>query len=259
MIDKDRKGIKVNLVCNRCGKDFLRPANTIRPEQKGLYCSRECLKKTPEEKLATMRKCRNDYNAKNREKVRERAKELRHKNVERTRELRRQSYHRHKKEIMERAKLDRKNNPDKFRKRGIQYYKDNKERLKAYAKKFRQENPDYLKQQRKNHWEKNRHCVLWSSAKKSAKVQNVKFDLTKEWIKQRLDFGICEMTGLLFDMEGKRTKDTPSIDRIKPGGNYTMNNCRMILWSLNHALCNYGEEYIFKIFKAALNKRKSTA
>jgi len=80
--------------------------------------------------------------------------------------------------------------------------------------------------------------------------------ITPAWIKERLDRGVCELTGIAFDMTGKRTQNSPSIDRIIPGGPYTPENCRMILWSLNRGLNNYGLDYMLTIFEMILRKRK---
>lgn len=175
-------------------------------------------------------------------------------NIERTRELRRQSYCRHAIEINERAREKRKNNPNTTKNKDREHYQKYKERILKRAKEYCKKNPEWVLMHRERHRERNRHSVFWSRAKKSAKEQGVEFDLTKEWIKQRLDIGACEMTGISFDMKGKRTPDSPSIDRVIPGGNYTMDNCRIILWSLNRALNNWGEEYFLKIFQA-MNKK----
>ena len=63
------------------------------------------------------------------------------------------------------------------------------------------------------------------------------------------------MTGIEFDMSVSRSANSPSIDRINPAGPYTKENCRMILWSLNRALSNHGEEYMFDLFKRIFEKR----
>lgn len=99
----------------------------------------------------------------------------------------------------------------------------------------------------------NRAYWHWQSCRYSAGKKEVSFTLTVEWFQSRLDAGVCEMTGLAFDMKAKRGRNTPSVDRRDPKGNYTVENCRMVLWSLNHGMSNHGEEYIFDVFRRAIS------
>lgn len=256
MTMENRPGIKVNLICTKCRKIFLRPAITIRSEQKGFFCSRECLLKTDEERRQTKKNCRNRWSAANREKIRENQKRLRNKDIEHTRKLRRESYNRHANDIQKRARENRRVNSDIVRIIDRKRYGKNSIKIKAYAKIVRQTKPEIFKIQREKHRACNRHSLMWSHCKKSAKEKGIIFNLTKEWIKNRLDAGICEMSGIPFDMTGKRTANIPSIDRVKSDGDYTQDNCRVILWSLNRALCNYGEYYMISIFKAIIKQRE---
>ena len=59
--------------------------------------------------------------------------------------------------------------------------------------------------------------------------------LTVEWIEQRLLQGVCEVTGIAFEMKGDRRPFMPSIDRIDSGKGYTPDNCRVVLWIINAA------------------------
>jgi hypothetical protein len=67
--------------------------------------------------------------------------------------------------------------------------------------------------------------------------------LTEEWIQWQLDIGTCEISGIPFNTkDSKRTWDSPSLDRIDSTKGYSPENCRMILWCLNLAFSNWGEE-----------------
>lgn len=256
MTMEHRSGVKVELICQGCGNKFLRPRYTIRPDQKSIFCSRECLKKTPEERLETKRRCRKIWNDNNREHVRARSKKWRQENPEKNRISKKKEYEAHKdkydirrKEYYEKNKEDilqwRKEhyatNKDEIKKRVKEYYKANTEKRLVYAQK---------------HWRDNRPSSMWSRSKRSAINKGLKFDLTKDWIRERLNKGMCEMSGLPFDMIGKRTSNSPSVDRIKPDGDYTQDNCRIVLWSINRALSNYGEDYILSTFSKILEKRQ---
>lgn len=79
--------------------------------------------------------------------------------------------------------------------------------------------------------------------------------LTKEWISDRLRIGMCEISGLSFDLTKGvgRTPFSPSIDRIDSAKGYEPENCRMIVWGLNTAFGNWGQETFRKIALAWLS------
>lgn len=120
---------------------------------------------------------------------------------------------------------------------------------------WKEANPEKVKETRFKYWKTNRARYLVTAIRNRAKQKGIAFDLTYEWMKARLDNGHCEMSGLLFDLENPRTKNSPSIDRRVPGGPYTQENCRMVLWSINRALSNWGDEYLIDVFKHVLDRR----
>lgn len=72
------------------------------------------------------------------------------------------------------------------------------------------------------------------------------FDLTLEWILERIEAGRCELTGIRFDLSPISQKQrinpfSPSVDRVKPGIGYTMDNCRVVATAMNIALGAWGE------------------
>lgn len=165
-------------------------------------------------------------------------------------------------------KLDRERHGDEQREKSKEYYRANAEAAKAKAKKYRQENLERLRasekekraanrelfaENRKRYIENNRASVALHGTRKSAKQQRVECDLDREWFKTRLDAGVCEMSGLPFDMKTKRGPNSPSVDRKIAGGPYTKENCRMILWSINRALSNHGEEYLIGVFRRIIS------
>jgi hypothetical protein len=165
-------------------------------------------------------------------------------------------------------------NPDKVRQWGRTAYLRNREKRLEACKQYREENkatilererqrrlanPEKMRTWQRDWRTKNPASSMWSSTKKSARVQGVPFDLDKEWFSERLLDGTCEMSGLPFEVERGigfgRNPNAPSVDRIKAGGPYTKANCRLILWGLNRALSNLGEDYYLKIARAILVKR----
>jgi hypothetical protein len=86
--------------------------------------------------------------------------------------------------------------------------------------------------------------------------------LDEKWILEKFA-GRCELTGMPFDLEaGKRglagvhfNPYAPSIDR-KVRGDYTPENCRMVLVGINFGMNCWGEEAYRNIAKAYLKHRR---
>ena len=136
------------------------------------------------------------------------------------------------------------------------YYHKNKEHINQQRKTYLTEHPERSLRYRNTYRNKNRAGVILSIVKRECKERNIVTNIDREWIQTRLDSGVCELSGIAFDMVGKRTPNSPSIDRINPRGGYTIDNCRMITWSLNRAFSNLGEQYFLDIFEKILRKRK---
>lgn len=106
--------------------------------------------------------------------------------------------------------------------------------------------PCYATQQQKAYrTARGRASALCAQARRRAKKLGVKFDLDVDWFYRRIKEGRCELTGLKFQLgpyQNKRTNPwAPSPDRIQPGGDYTKENCRLVLYWINNALNEFGE------------------
>lgn len=96
-----------------------------------------------------------------------------------------------------------------------------------------------------------------------AKSKNIAFDLTKEWVlnKLRKINWKCELTRLpmrcIKDEESYSgfNWDSPSIDRIIPGGPYTKDNVRFVLNQVNIFRQNGSDEQMYKIARALLDNK----
>ena len=61
-------------------------------------------------------------------------------------------------------------------------------------------------------------------------------ELTPEWILEKLEQGVCEVTGLPFTYGVEaRNPWSPSLDRIDPSIGYTLENTRVVVWIYNAA------------------------
>jgi hypothetical protein len=91
-----------------------------------------------------------------------------------------------------------------------------------------------------------------------SKARGETTDITIGWLQERLEAGICEETGLPFDLQqsGLKQPYAPSIDRIDNARGYSQDNCRVILWALNVAFNSWGEDVFNKISKAWFAKHR---
>lgn len=85
---------------------------------------------------------------------------------------------------------------------------------------------------------------LISSTKLRCRKKSIAFNLTTDWLVERLTRGVCEVSGLPFEMDARKGRSplSPSIDRIVPSLGYVEDNCRLIAFSLNAAFGNWGDD-----------------
>lgn len=93
---------------------------------------------------------------------------------------------------------------------------------------------------------------LFNAAKRRARIEGVGFTLTFEWVKKRVAFGYCELTGIKFNLslrkKGRRCNPYgPSIDRRIAGSDYTPENCRVVVTAVNFAMNEWGEDIYAEI------------
>ena len=86
--------------------------------------------------------------------------------------------------------------------------------------------------------------VLDHLAGRLSKKRSLSFDLTKEWVLDRLTAGVCEVSGLPFELSKSdrchRNPYGPSIDKIDSLGGYTQDNCRVVLNAINIGMNQWG-------------------
>jgi len=148
---------------------------------------------------------------------------------------------------------------------GIRYISNNEcvhcaiKRGRISAKKFREKNREFVRKQererRRLEGPMPKNKTLLRSARDRARRRGYEFNLTQEWVDERIAKG-CVLTGWAFDLEhkGKAVPLSPSIDRIDSEKGYTPDNCRMVCWIVNRALGNFGSEIFLKMCAAILRK-----
>ncbi len=96
---------------------------------------------------------------------------------------------------------------------------------------------------------------LYSSAKQRAKHHNLEFDLTPEWIAEKILVGDCEKTGLSFTLEPPRkgyfhNPYAPSLDRRDQTKGYTKDNVDVVIWAYNQAKGQWNRKHFERIIWA---------
>ena len=139
-----------------------------------------------------------------------------------------------------------------------------REKRLAIKKEYRKKADEKIKEDRKKYIKthRGRATRLLSSCRRRAKLSKSEMNLTTEWVQQKLEKGICEVTGLPFSYEREeqhtRSAFAPSVDRINPQNtNYTPDNCRVVLWSVNNIFSEYGEQLVLPILEAILNAKQN--
>lgn len=95
-------------------------------------------------------------------------------------------------------------------------------------------------------------------AEHRAAKKGISFDLREhiEEIQERIDAGLCEVTGLQLNLDGGRTWDSPSLDRIDPQSGYVFSNTRVVCHGVNSAMGDWGEQKLVEMARAILGMRK---
>lgn len=91
---------------------------------------------------------------------------------------------------------------------------------------------------------------LLRGAKQRAKKKGLPFDLTLDWVMERLHRGECEVTSIPFNFDGGKNPFGPTIDRIVPQEGYTKENCQVVVWTYNAAKGNGTHEDVLILARA---------
>jgi hypothetical protein len=82
---------------------------------------------------------------------------------------------------------------------------------------------------------------MLNNARKRAIKDKVQCLITQDWIRKKLERGVCEVTNLPLELnvgngKGSRTNSfSPSLDRRNQTGDYSPENTRLTCWIYNRA------------------------
>lgn len=107
--------------------------------------------------------------------------------------------------------------------------------------------------------DENRGKALVAVARHRAKSKGLEFDLSIDEIEARVGAGVCELTGIRFDLTVPRSWNAPSLDRIDPSQGYTMSNTRVVLYAVNVMANAWGVDKITEIAAAIAERRRSAS
>ena len=97
---------------------------------------------------------------------------------------------------------------------------------------------------------------LWGNWQESAKARGLSFDLSREWVEDQLDRGVCEVTGLTLSWDkvdgAFRRPLAPSADRIDGTLGYTEANVRVVCSWYNYARQDWDDDLVYRVAEAVL-------
>lgn len=102
-----------------------------------------------------------------------------------------------------------------------------------------------------------RYKKLWMAARTRANKQNLEFSLDIDKIKIAIDIGICEITGIKFNVSDERHGAfSPSIDRINNSLGYTNENCKIVCWCFNAGKNHFNINNFIHVCQKVIENKK---
>ena len=152
---------------------------------------------------------------------------------------------------------------DYRKEKGIDLYAYNPESQKKRQRKFRKMHKSYERNFRKQylHSFEGKCAKLYSGAKRRASAKGFEFNLTSDWVADKLRANKCEATGVEFNFNvphnQKHGDFTPSVDRIDNSLGYTQDNCWIVCLMFNRAKSEGTFDNVLAMAKSMTEKYSS--
>ena len=123
---------------------------------------------------------------------------------------------------------------------------------------YRERYPDRARENCKRYYRTVKGTVrcLLRNAKDTAQRKGLDFNLDEEWLFQKVEAGVCEVTGLTlvkeWDTGVSRTPFTPSLDKIDPHKGYTEDSTRLVCFIFNVCKNEWSDDVVKKFATALL-------
>lgn len=108
---------------------------------------------------------------------------------------------------------------------------------------------------------KGRALSLFNSAKNRAKKFDEKMDVDLDFILEKLNFGVCEVTGIHFDfgepINTMKNPYAPSIDRRNSNVGYTKENTQIVIWQYNLMKGEISESEFLHLCQIVVERNKN--
>ena len=130
-------------------------------------------------------------------------------------------------------------NKEDVRARNSAYYQQNKDKVRIINKAWEQKNKEKVRADKQAYKEQHKGTIdyalrsLLAGAKSRAKINNLPFDLTLEWL-ETMVVSHCPITLQPLDwtkeqiVNGRHGPSSPSIDKIIPELGYVQSNCAIV-------------------------------
>lgn len=96
-----------------------------------------------------------------------------------------------------------------------------------------------------------RAAQMMCGARHRARLKGVECSITREWIEERVVAGVCEVTGLPFNLSGQgassRDPWAPSLDRTDSSLGYTKENTKVVVCIYNYAKSDFTPDDVMRM------------
>ena len=130
--------------------------------------------------------------------------------------------------------------------------------MAEYQMAWRRKDPVKNRQMQKRYYstKKGKASMLACSAKQRARKRGLPCQITQKWVMDRLEKGVCEVTGLPFDISAGngRSAFSPSLHRKNSKRGYTYRNTQVVVWVHNAACNDWPLDDVITYAKALIRK-----